>query len=73
MKHGFPIASCAVRWIEHAARFQGKTGKGEISTDALALILAHPGKPISPETSVDGVGCRISTTMPQPDPPSPKT
>jgi hypothetical protein len=35
--------------IERAAwlvRFQGKNGKGKISTEAIALILAHPGAPI---------------------------
>ena len=73
MKHGFPTAACGARLIERAARFRGKTGKGEISTEALALILVHPGKPISPEPSVEGLGCRISTIMPQSDLRPPKT
>lgn len=73
MKHGFPIASRVARWIERAVRFRGKTGKGEISTEALALILARPGKPIFPETGIQGVGCRISTITPESDLRSPKT
>ena len=76
MKYGFPTMTCTARRIERAAgvgRFRGKTDKGEISTAPSPAILAHPGKPISPETSVDGVGCRISTIMPQPDLLSPKT
>ena len=76
MKYGFGTASCAVRGIERAAgaaRSQGTTGKGEISTAPSRAILAHPGKPISPATSIEGVGCRISTIMPESDLRSPKT
>ena len=76
MKYGFCTASCAARRIERAAgtaRFHGKTGKGEISTAPSRAILAHPSKPISRETSVEGVGCTISTIMPQSDLRSPKT
>ena len=76
MKYGFGTASCAVRRIEHAAgaaRFRSKTGKGEISTAPSHAILAHPGKPISPETSVEDVGCQIFAIMPQSDLRSPKT
>ena len=76
MKHEFPTASCVARLIERAAcaaRFRGKTGKGKISTEALALILAHPGEPIFPETGVGGAGCRVSAISPQPDLRAPKT
>jgi hypothetical protein len=76
MKYEFCTASCAVPGIERAAgaaRLRGKTGKGEISTAPSRAILARPGKPISPATSVDGVKCRISTIMPRSDLRSPKT
>ena len=76
MKYGFPTMTCTARRIERTAgvgRFRGKTDKGEISTAPSHAILAHPGKPISPETSVEGLGCRISTIMPQSDLRSPKT
>ena len=76
MKHEFPTASCVARLIERAAcaaRFRGKTGKGKISTEALALILAHPGEAIFPETGVGGAGCRVSAISPEPDLRSPKT
>ena len=49
MKHGFLAASCVVRAIVRdacVARFRDKTGEGEISTEALESILAHPGEPI---------------------------
>ena len=58
MKHGVFVALCVVRLIEHAAceaRFRNKTGKGRISTAAFASILAHPGKPIFPETGIAGI------------------
>jgi len=40
MKNGFATSSCTTRLIEHAARFLDKTGKGKISTETVALILA---------------------------------
>ena len=46
MKQHFSPAAGITRWIERAdsaIRFQGKKGKGKISTEAQALILAHPG------------------------------
>jgi Flp pilus assembly protein TadD len=46
MKQRFFLAAGMTRWIERAdgaIRFQGKKGKGKISTEALALILAHSG------------------------------
>ena len=63
MKHGFLGASCVARLIERAAcaaRFRGKTGKGEISTEASASILAYPGEPSFLETRVAGAEGRIS-------------
>ena len=63
MKHGFLAASCVARAIERAAcaaRFRGKTGKAEISTEASGSIVAHPGEPIFTETRVAGAGRRIS-------------
>jgi len=76
MKYGFPTMTCTARRIERTAgvgRFRGKTDKGEISTAPSHAILAHPGKPISPETSVEDVGCQIFAIMPQSDLLSPKT
>ena len=76
MKHGFPTASCVARLIERAAcaaRFQGKTGKGKLSTETLALILAHPGEPIFPETGVAGASCPIFAISHQSDLRSTKT
>ena len=76
MKYEFCTASCAVRWIERAAsaaRFQGKTDKGEISTAPSHAILAHPGKPISPDTGDAGAASPVSAISLQPDWPSSKT
>ena len=70
MKHGFLAASCVVRAIERAtcaARFRSKTGRGEISTEASASILAYPGEPIFLETRVAGAESRISAISHQPD------
>jgi len=62
MKHGFLAASCVVRAMVRdagAARFRDTTGKGEISTEALESILAHPGEPIFRETGAARAGRRI--------------
>ena len=72
MRYGFSTASRIARSIERAARCRNKMGKGEISTTVLASILAHPGKPVFPETGVAGLGCLISAISPHPDSPSPK-
>jgi len=48
MKHRFLVASCVARAVLRdacAARLRGKPGEGEISTDAVESILAHPGEP----------------------------
>ena len=73
MTYGFSTASRLARSIERAARCRDKMGKGEISTAALASILAHPGKPVFPETGLADSGCLVSAISPQPDSPSPKT
>ena len=76
MKYGFGTASCAVRGIERAAgaaRSQGTTGKGEISTAPSRAILAHPGEPVSPETGDAGAAGPVSAISLQPDIRSPKT
>lgn len=62
MKHGFLAASCVVRAMVRdagAARFRDTTGKGEISTEAVESILAHPGEPIFRETGAARAGRRI--------------
>jgi hypothetical protein len=68
MKHRFPCAAGVARWIEHAvraARFRGKMGKAKISTEAFALILAHPGAPIFRETTPARARCRFFAISPQ--------
>ena len=60
MKHGGPPAACIARLIERAARGEGKTGEGKVSTEAIASILGLPGEPIFSATGVEGVGHRIS-------------
>ena len=72
MKHGFPTASRVAHLIERAAgaaRFRGKTGKGKLSTEALALILAHPGELFLPMKHAlrclggwDAIPCRAAHT-----------
>ncbi len=56
MKNGFAISSYAACLIEHAARFWDTTGKGKISTETVALILAQPGKPILRKMNVASAG-----------------
>jgi hypothetical protein len=76
MKHRICTAAGVARWIERAAylaRFQGKMGKGKISTEAFALILLRPGEPIFPETALARAGGRICAISPQEDLCSPKT
>lgn len=52
MKNGFATSSYAARLIEHAARFRDKTGRGKVSTEPVALLLAHPGTPILSKMNV---------------------
>ena len=68
MEHLFPSAVGVARWIERsarAARFRDKMGKGKTSTEAFALILAHPGEPILRNTSRAGARCRNCAISPQ--------
>lgn len=53
--------------IERAARCEGKTGEGKVSTEAIASILALPGEPIFSETGVGGVATPISANSLQSD------
>ncbi len=69
MKHEFSTASCVARLIERAARCRDKMGKGEISTAALASILAHPGELFLPMKRAlrclggwDAIPCRAAQT-----------
>ena len=59
MKHGGSSAACIAQRIARAARGEGKTGEGKVSTEAIASILGLPGEPIFSETGVGGVGTRI--------------
>jgi len=61
MKNGFATSSYAARLIEHAARFRDKTGRGKVSTEPVASILAHPGTPILSKMNVESAGDRIYT------------
>ena len=70
MKHRGCVAAWDMRSVARAAcaaRFRGKMGKGRISTEAFASLLANPGEPIFPETAVAGAGCCISAISRQPD------
>ena len=67
MKHGGSAAACIARLIERAARGEGKTGEGKVSTEAIASILGPPGEPIFSETGVGGVATRISALSLQSD------
>jgi len=67
MKHRGSSAACIAHLIERAARCEGKTGEGKVSTEAIASILGPPGEPIFSETGVGGVGTRISATSHQSD------
>ena len=61
MKHPFAPTADVARLIERvacAARFHGKMGKAKTSTEAIALILARPGKPILRNTGRAGARCR---------------
>jgi len=62
MKNGFATSSYAARLIEHAARFRDKTGRGKVSTEPVALLLAHPGTPILSKMNVATAGDSICTT-----------
>ena len=64
MKNGFASSSYAARVIEHACRFRGKTGKGQVSTNTVALILAQPGKPILHKMNVASAGDWVCTFCP---------
>jgi hypothetical protein len=59
MKNGSATSANAPRVIERVVRFPGKTGKGKISPNTFASILAHPGKPISRELDVATAGGRV--------------
>ncbi len=67
MKHRGSSAACIAHLIERAARCEGKTGEGKVSTEAIASILGPPGEPIFSETGVGGVGTRISAISLQSD------
>ena len=62
MQNGFAIAAKATRVIKRVVRFPGKTGKGKISPNTFASILAHPGKPISREPDVVRAGDEVCAT-----------
>ena len=68
MKQRFFTAArmtCRTGLTACAARFQAKMGKGKTSTEASALILAHPGEPISRETEAAGIGDGVCMISPQ--------
>jgi hypothetical protein len=62
MKNGFATSSYAARRIEYAARFRHKTGKAKVSTQTVALLLAHPGTPILSKMNVATAANSIYTT-----------
>ena len=60
MKHGGSSAAGIAHLIERAARGEGKTGEGKVSTEVIASILGLPGEPIFSEPGVRSTGTRNS-------------
>jgi hypothetical protein len=56
MKNGFATLSYAACRIEYAARFHHNIGKGKVSIQAVALLLAHPRTPILRKMNVATAG-----------------
>ena len=73
MKPEAAAAACMAQLIARAARGEGKTGEGKVSTEAIASILGLPGEPIFSEPGVGGVGTGISAISLQSDLHLPKT
>ena len=67
MEHGSSSAAGMAHRIARAARGEGKTGEGEVSTEVIASILRLPGAPIFSEPGVGGGGTRISALSLQSD------
>ena len=67
MKHEDSSTVSIAHRIEHAARCEGKTGEGKVSTEAIASVLGPPGEPIFSETGVGGVATRIAANSLQSD------
>ena len=63
MQNKLATAADATSVIKRAVRFPGKTGKGKISANTIASILAHPGKLISRELHVADVGAAVGTIL----------
>jgi hypothetical protein len=64
MKNRFASPSYAAHLIEYDCRFQGKTGKAQVSTDTVALILVRPGKLILCKMNVASAGDCVCTFCP---------
>ena len=58
MKPGASSAAGMAHRIARAARGEGKTGEGKVSTEVIASILGLPGASIFSETGVKPVGTR---------------
>ena len=67
MKQGGSSAAGTAHRIERAARCEGKTGEGKVSTEAIASILGLPGEPIFSEMGLGGPATRISAASLQSD------
>ncbi len=61
MKNDFAISSYAARRIEYATRFHHKTGKGKVSTQTVASLLALPGTPILGKMNVAAAADSVCT------------
>ena len=67
MKHTLSSTVGVARLIEPLActvRFRGKMGEGRVSTEAIASILAHLGRPFFRDTGLEGARCRDSAISP---------
>ena len=73
MKPEASAAACMAQLIARAARGEGRTDEGKVSTEAIASILGLPGEPIFSEPGVGAVGTGISAISLQSDLHLPKT
>ena len=67
MKQGGSFTASVAHLIARAARGEGKTGEGKVSTEVIAPILGLPGAPIFSETGVEAIGTRNAALSLQSD------
>ena len=67
MKQGGSFTASVAHLIARAARGEGKTGEGKVSTEVIASILGLPGEPIFSKPGVRSAGTRNSAASLQSD------